>query len=674
VFKYILILFSSVALSLVATPVVRRIAIGCGAIDVPGGRRTHSVPTPRFGGLAVLLAIIFGLAVAGLADSFVAATLLAHSAEVAGLFAATTVLTVVGLVDDRRSLGPTLKLAVEILAGIIAVAAGCRIDMVVRIDLGWFGPTATVFWIVAIINAVNMIDGLDGLAAGAGLIISATLFSISLYLGNIESSFILAALSGALLGFLCYNFHPARIFLGDSGSLFIGFLLAVSAIQSSSKAATVTAIMWPLLALGLPVAELVLTTPRRTLRVVRVVRLDTRAQRYEFSFFGSATLFTADRDHIHHRLLATGLTHSRVVAILYGVCALFGVGSFLLVINYRDANVLLLILGFGLAAIAVKQLDYRELQPFRSGLLLPLFDLPASNRRLVCVLFDLAFISLSYLAASAILLNTFSHASLAPIITTIPLLAAVKIGCFMLAGLYRRSYRYAGIPDLFALGKAIALSTTGAWIVLFAAGYGRCPALSIVVLDAYLLATLLLGSRVSFRLLDYLFNLNRPGMRRALIYGAGRGGVAALHEIRSNPATSLRPVGFIDDDPRKRGRMLQGVPVYQSGELAALIEQGKTDAVVIATRKLPREELVKVARLCADAGIMLRCFQITLDELERFPQISRNDNAVTECRADGAANQLSEGAGNSAADWPSHMRIGGVGPGSENLRQRLRSG
>ena len=213
-FKYILILLSGVALSLVATPVVRRIAIGCGAIDVPGGRRIHSVPTPRFGGLAVHLAIIFGLAVAGLADSFVAATLLAHSAEVAGLFAATTVLTVVGLVDDRRSLRPTLKLAVEILAGIIAVAAGCRIDMVVRIDLGWFGPTATVFWIVAIINAVNMIDGL---AAGAGLIISATLFSISLYLGNIESSFILAALSGALFGVSLSQLSSGAHFLGRLG-------------------------------------------------------------------------------------------------------------------------------------------------------------------------------------------------------------------------------------------------------------------------------------------------------------------------------------------------------------------------------------------------------------------------------------------------------------------------
>lgn len=630
VFKYILILSSSAALSLVATPVVRQIAISCGAVDVPGGRRIHSAPTPRFGGLALYLAIVLALAVAGLTDSFVAATLLAHSAEAAGLFAAATVLMVVGLVDDRHSLRPASKLAGEILAGIIAVAAGCRIDTVARIDLGWLGPTATVFWIVAIINAVNMVDGVDGLAAGIGLIISATLFSISLYLGNIESSLILAALSGALLGFLWYNFYPARIFLGDSGSLLLGFLLAVSAIQSSSKAATVSAIMWPLLALGLPLAELALTTLRRTLRVVRVVRLDMRTQRYEFCSFGNAALFTADRDHIHHRLLAAGLTHSHVVAILYGVCVLSGVGSFLLVLNHHDANVLLLLVAFGLATLAVRQLDYLELQPFKNGLLLPLFDLPAVNRRVVRVLFDLGFISLSYLAAWAVLLNTFSRASLAPLLTTIPLLAAVKIGCFMLAGLYRRAYRYAGITDLFALGSAIALATTGGWIVLFAVGYGRCPAPSIVVLDAYLLATLLLGSRVSFRLLDYVFNMNRPSPRRALIYGAGSGGVAALHEIRSNSAIGMRPVGFLDDDPRKQGLMLQGLPVYRPAELAALIEQRKTDAVIIATRKLPGEELEKVARLCTDAGIILRCFQITLGEFERVAQISPDDHAVSE--------------------------------------------
>ena len=156
-------------------------------------------------------------------------------------------------------------------------------------------------------------------------------------------------------------------------------------------------------------------------RIVRVVRLDARTQRYEFSIFGSAALFTADRDHIHHRLLATGLTYNKVVAILYGACALFGAGSFLLVVNYQNVNVLLLLLAFGLVVVAVKQLDYRELQPLRNGLFLPLFDLPAANRRVVCVLFDLGFISVSYLAASAILLNEgLSRQLFAPFLATIP--------------------------------------------------------------------------------------------------------------------------------------------------------------------------------------------------------------------------------------------------------------
>jgi UDP-GlcNAc:undecaprenyl-phosphate GlcNAc-1-phosphate transferase len=130
-------------------------------------------------------------------------------------------------------------------------------------------------------------------------------------------------------------------------------------------------------------------------------------------------------------------------------------------------------------------------------------------------------------------------------------------------------------------------------------------------------------------LLDHLFKANQTGMQRTLIYGAGSGGMAAFHELRGNPAMGMQPVGFLDDDPRKQGRMLQGVPVYQPAELPVLIEQRKADAVVIATRKLPHEELGRVARLCADAGTMLRCFQITLDELERVTQNSSDDNALT---------------------------------------------
>src|ERR1700733_5520802 len=158
-FKYILIFLFGATLSLVATPVVRRIAIRWGAIDVPGARRIHSAPTARLGGLAVYFAVIVSLLFASIADSFIADTLLRHGWRLFALTAAATALMLAGVVDDRRPLRPTTKLMVEIAAAVAAVTAGCRIDSVVRIHLSWFGPLATVFWIVAVVNAVNMVDG-----------------------------------------------------------------------------------------------------------------------------------------------------------------------------------------------------------------------------------------------------------------------------------------------------------------------------------------------------------------------------------------------------------------------------------------------------------------------------------------------------------------------------------
>ena len=614
-FKYALIVFSSAALSLVATPLVRRIAIRCGAMDIPGGRHIHSVPTPRFGGLAVHFSVVFGLIIAGLADPFVAAALLGTMWRLSALAAAASALMLVGLADDRRPLRPALKLAAEILAGVVAVAAGYRIDELIRIDLGWFGPVVTVFWIVAIINAVNMIDGLDGLAAGAGLIIGATLFSVSLYLGHIQSALILAALSGALLGFLCYNFHPARIFLGDSGSLPIGFLLATIAIRSSSKAATFAAIVSPLLALGLPLTELAATALRRSLRAIQVIRLDDQTQRYEFSFFGRPALFTADRDHIHHRLLAMGINYGRAVLVLHAACAALGAGAFLLV-AYRGANLAWLLLAFALAAAAVGRLGYREFQPFRNGLLLPLFNLRAMNRRFVYVLCDLGFIGLSYAGACLILFGAAPASVLSPPLRDVPAFAAAQLACFMAAGLYRLSYRHAGIADLLTMGKALALAGIGGWAALLATRHAQPPA-SLLVLDAYLLATLLIGSRLSFRMLDHLFTASRTEVRRAMIYGAGNGGVAALRELRSSSSIGMRVTGFIDDDPLKSGRMLQGLPIYGLRQLETLILGRELDAVVIATDKIAAERVGQMARRCTLANIALYRFHVMLDQVDR---------------------------------------------------------
>jgi len=177
---------------------------------------------------------------------------------------------IVGLIDDCWALGPWLKLALEITAAVAVVIYDYRIGNILGVRLGWLELPVTVAWLVALTNAFNMIDGLDGLAAGVGAMVTTTLFLLSLYLGNVGAALILALLGGALIGFLPYNFHPARIFLGDSGSLFIGFVLAVTSVATSNKLATLVAILVPILALGLPLAELVVTTLRRLLRVMIV--------------------------------------------------------------------------------------------------------------------------------------------------------------------------------------------------------------------------------------------------------------------------------------------------------------------------------------------------------------------------------------------------------------------
>lgn len=632
-FKYILILSSSAALSLAATPLVRRIAIRCGAIDIPGGRHIHCAPTPRFGGLAVHFSIVFGLAIAASADAFVAKALFGNIWRLSALAAAASALTLVGLIDDRRPLRPALKLVVEILAGVIAVAAGYRIDGLTRISLGWFGPIVTIFWIVAIINAVNMIDGLDGLAAGAGLIISATLFSVSLYLGHIQPALILAALSGALLGFLTYNFHPARIFLGDSGSLPIGFLLATIAIRSSSKAATLAAIVSPLLALGLPLAELAATALRRGLRAIRVVRLDGQTHRYEFSFFGRPALFTADRDHIHHRLLAMGISYRRAVLLLHAACVALGVGAFLLV-AYQVANLAWLLIAFALAAAAVKRLGYSEFRPFRNGLLLPLFNLQAVNRRLIYVLCDLGFIGLSYAGARLILFGGApTRFTPSAILGDIPVLAAAQLAGFIAAGLYRLSCRHLGIADVLTMGKALAFAAISGWAALLAMHHWHPPA-SLLILDAYLLATLLIGSRLSFRLLDYLFTANQTGIQRAIIYGAGNGGVAALRELRSSSVIGMRAAGFVDEDPLQSGRMLQGLPIYDWKRLETMIASRDLDAIVLATSEIAPERAAQLARRCALAGIGLYRFHIAIDQLDRAPEFALMERGAGSRSAD----------------------------------------
>ncbi len=292
----------------VVTPVIRDWALSRGVVDAPGGRRVHVNVTPRLGGLAIVCGVFVALSVLAFQGTEVSRLFLANERQVWGLVAGGVVVATVGGVDDLRSLGPWPKLAAQTVAAVIAYFAGYRIDAVDlpvlgTLEFGMLALPITVAWFLGIINALNLIDGLDGLAAGIALCAATTNGIIAHYNGAHVVAFLSAALAGSLIGFLRYNFNPASIFMGDAGSMFLGFVLAATALGGATiKSSTAVAILAPLVALGVPIFDTMLAMLRRTL--------------------GKQPIFGADRGHVHHKLLDLGLTHRRAVLFLYGTSVL----------------------------------------------------------------------------------------------------------------------------------------------------------------------------------------------------------------------------------------------------------------------------------------------------------------------------------------------------------------
>jgi len=302
---------AAAALAIVLTPLVRRLAAKLGAFDPPGARRVHAGTVPRLGGVAVLAAGLGALLLAASASLPIAATVAPADRSAAWLVLGVLIVTLTGVIDDIRELGPGTKLALQTVAALCALAGGYGFVAVTNpftgsvVDLGSFGMAATLLWIVGVTNAFNLIDGLDGLAAGVGLIAAMTMLLVSLSQGRIDAALLSVALAGALAGFLCFNFPPASIFLGDSGSLLLGYLLSVISVQGLGKGPAAVVILVPVVALGLPITDTVTTVLRR----IRAT--------------GWTSVMRPDREHIHHRLVGLGWSPRRAVVVLYAVSASF---------------------------------------------------------------------------------------------------------------------------------------------------------------------------------------------------------------------------------------------------------------------------------------------------------------------------------------------------------------
>lgn len=337
------------------TPGVVRLAEHLGAMDHPALRKAHAAPTPRIGGLAVFAGFVAGLSFAAYASGNLF-TIPQPGVYWRGLAIAATALMLVGLADDLWGLSFHWKFAAQIVAAFYVWECGFRIAEVTHplggiLDLGMLSLPLTILWIVGITNAVNLIDGLDGLASGIALITTLAVGVIAFAGGQVGMTAVSVTLAGSLIGFLRYNFNPARIFLGDSGSMFLGFVLAVSSVRGSQKGPTVVAVLVPLLVLGLPLLDTTLTVARR-IHHLRSGGKRSGGSVMRYVLYNFRYVFTADRGHIHHRLLDLGLSHRNTVLCLYGVGSVFALAAFAVVLlkSIWIASLLVGVLGTLLAA------------------------------------------------------------------------------------------------------------------------------------------------------------------------------------------------------------------------------------------------------------------------------------------------------------------------------------
>lgn len=296
------------------TPIVRLIALRVGAVSHPGGRHVHRATVPRLGGIAIYVAFVVPVVGLFVVDSGVAVIVRREGLQAVGLLIGATAMGLVGVVDDTRGVRAFYKLALQIVVACVAYACGLRIDAITlpvlgNVSMGVFALPVTVLWIAGIVNAVNLIDGLDGLAAGVVLFAGVTNFVVSVLVDSVFISVTMAALVGAVLGFLLFNFNPARIFMGDSGSYLLGFVLAATALVAtgSTKASTAVSLLVPCLALGVPIFDTLFSMVRRYLE--------------------RRPIFSPDRGHLHHRLIDMGITHRRAVLIIYAVSIVFSVSA-----------------------------------------------------------------------------------------------------------------------------------------------------------------------------------------------------------------------------------------------------------------------------------------------------------------------------------------------------------
>jgi UDP-N-acetylmuramyl pentapeptide phosphotransferase/UDP-N-acetylglucosamine-1-phosphate transferase len=576
-------------------------------LDQPDVRRIHKVATPRGGGLAILLAFHLSMALVFVFD-WGQYTVSLNKAWWLAFLQASTVLAIIGFMDDKIGLSAWLKLAGQIAVASLMYVHGFGVENVFGLDVPeWVDFSATLVWFVLLTNAFNLIDGLDGLASGLALIAALGLAGSLLLRGMPGDTLPLLILAGACLGFLRYNFNPASVFLGDTGSLFLGFSLASMSLVSSSKGTLLTALAVPLLAMGVPLYDTLLAVWRRSVRAF--LPLEAAAGKV-----GHMRVMQADKDHLHHRFLDLGLSQRRVAIMLYAMNVVLVVVALLMTgMRGRSTGIFLLAL-VGWAYVMFRHLS--RIEVWETGRLFVTGFARPKQRAIVIALYGLWDITAIALSWTLTFLAT-GMTDRVQWLQTLVMMAAPMILFLLGAQTYERIWSRARLREyVLLLALVIAGAMTGTAFQILLAQKDRHVSVVEFAIFTPMACILIVGIRVMLRLVkEFMYELEAsrvmrvPDAERILAYGAGGRFQLFLREHMihvGEPGAKRLIVGVVDDDANLRGCRISGFPVLGTEKTLAAVIRAQRISQVVITAVLPDEKKRRIAALVREAGATAR--------------------------------------------------------------------
>ncbi len=614
IIKYIIVFFTSLVVAWLLIPLVKRMAPYLGLVDEPSERRIHKIPIPRCGGIAVFLATHIALVVVFLGPW----KNLAGSIQIEEwglLFAGSLILLLVGLFDDRFEMRAWFKLLGQLGVAGLMFMGGFTFEAFLHISLPWivnFG--ATLFWFVLLMNAFNLIDGIDGACAGLGLIASAGLAGMLFSLHQPSDALVLIALAGACLGFLRYNFSPASIFLGDCGSMFIGFLLAAVSLKANVKQSMMVALLVPLLAVGIPVFDVIMAVWRRLARkLISMIRKDQL----------SCKVFGPDLDHIHHKLIRGGMSQRKAAISLY-VAAVFVCLIALGATAMASNRTALLMVGMIVVLhVVVRQLAQVELWTTTQVVLQGMRRPRSIVSLLVAMGWDLLFF---ILATQFVFEGVFSFS------VTLSLMAVCVMIPFMTIyfyGIYKTVWTRSRISQLLVLSLQLFAGEILAFVaLLWITDLSHIELFMALLFHALIVAIGIVGARASLRLVRDLNAWLRCSTGsehdlKTLILGAGENAILYLRQasFEDQQKAARKIVGLVDDNPVLYHKVVYGYSVLGNfSQLEALIQKHNINEVIFTHHYSPalREGVFSLKK---KYNLLIREFVFSIQDLDEKGQL-----------------------------------------------------